>query len=147
MLYCLENARSPEQVDDMRALERDGTCIFCPEALRRSPEQRVLRETQHWIVTPNKYPYQGAKLHLLLVPKSHVRDLVDLPPDAFLELQAVLRWVRREYGLNFYGLGARCGDPRYTGGTIEHLHLHLLVGDVRAKNFVPVRLKLSSPGS
>jgi diadenosine tetraphosphate (Ap4A) HIT family hydrolase len=83
----------------------------------------------------------------LVVPREHVSDLIDLSADAQAELWPTLAWVRTEYALTYYGLGARNGDPRYTGGTVEHLHLHLLVGDVDDPEHQPVRLKLSSrPG-
>ena len=95
-------------------------------------------------VTPNEYPYAGTRLHLLLVPHAHVPDLLDLDDAARVDLWTALDQVRATYGLTFYGLGSRNGDLRYTGGTVEHVHLHLLQGDVDDPDHVPVRLRLSS---
>ncbi len=142
-LYELRNARYEAQADEMRRLEAAGQCLFCPPLADGDPSA-VVRSSQHWVVRYNKFPYVGTKLHLLLVPRSHVTDLLDLTPDELAEFWVVARQLRDEYGLTFYGLGARCGECLYTGGTIAHVHVHMLVGDVDNPEHVPVRVKLSS---
>ncbi|MFB9239387.1 HIT family protein [Plantactinospora siamensis] len=142
-LYHLSNSRSAEQLADMLRLEAAGTCLFCPDELERDAEQQILHRTAHWTVTPNEFPYAGTRLHLLLVPHAHVGDLLDLPAAAQAEFWTVLGWVRDRYGLAYYGLGSRNGDPGRTGGTIEHVHLHVVVGDADDPAHQPVRMKLS----
>lgn len=142
-LYCLDNHRTPEQLAEMRRLEAAGICLFCPDDLRSHPTQQIVHETRHWIITPNAYPYRGTSLHLLLVPHEHVTDLADLSEPAQLDFFQALQWVRREYALNHYGVGIRNGDCRYTGGTIAHVHVHLLVGDTDPDT-PPVRFRFSS---
>jgi ATP adenylyltransferase len=141
-LYYLRNHRSADQLAEMRRLEAEGTCIFCPPELDNPDEVR--RGLEHWVIRPNAYPYRGTRLHLLLVPRAHVTDLLDLGGDALAEFWDAARWVRDTYHLDFYGLGARCGDCAYTGGTIAHAHVHFIVGDVETADHTPVRLKLSS---
>jgi ATP adenylyltransferase len=144
-LYHLGNHRSDEQLERMRALEEAGICLFCPATLAGRTDRRHV--TAHWTVVPNDFPYRGTTLHLLLIPAEHVSDLVDLSVAAQADLWPTLAWARTEYRLTYYGLGARNGDPAFTGGTVEHLHLHLIVGDVDDPAHQPVRLKLSSrPG-
>jgi ATP adenylyltransferase len=143
-LYYLGNARTAEQVEDMRRLEAEGICIFCPEHLAADPSQRVTHRTAHWTVTPNEYPYRGTRLHLLLVPDEHVTDIVDLTPEAQADLWVALSWVRDHYGLSYYGMAARNGECEYTGGTVRHVHIHLLQGDADDPEHVPVRTRLSS---
>jgi ATP adenylyltransferase len=144
-LYHLGNHRSDEQLARMRQLEAAGICLFCPGTIEARTDR--LLSTPQWTVLPNDFPYRGTRLHLLLVPREHVADLVDLSPEAQADLWPTLAQVRERYHLDYYGLGARNGDPRYTGGTVEHLHLHLIVGDVEDPGHQPVRLKLSSrPG-
>ncbi|NHA69344.1 HIT family protein [Phycicoccus sp. CMS6Z-2] len=138
------NHRSAEQLAEMERLAEAGLCLFCPGQLEATGANPVLHRTPHWTVTRNRYPYRGTRLHLLLVPTVHVTDLTDLPADAQADFWDVLAWARAEYDLAFYGLGARNGDPTYTGGTISHLHLHLVVGDVEDPDHEPVRMKLSS---
>ncbi len=138
-LYYLGNARGEEQREYMRRLEAEGVCIFCPEHLAEA--QDVLHRTAHWTVTPNRFPYAGTRLHLMLVPREHVADLLDLSPAAQQDFWIALRWIRDEHALTYYGLGARNGECRHTGGTIEHVHVHVIVGDPDAG---PVRFKISS---
>jgi ATP adenylyltransferase len=140
-LYYLGNARSEEQRAYMRRLEADGVCLFCPGPMDADPEQEILHHTAHWTVTPNKFPYAGTKLHLMLVPHEHETDLLDLSDAAQQDFWAALRWVRDKHGLTYYGLGARNGECRHTGGTIAHVHVHVIVGDPSAG---PVRFKVSS---
>lgn len=143
-LYYLGNFRSEEQLADMRRLEASGVCVLCPEHLAKDPDQHTARRTAHWTVTPNEFPYRGTRLHLLLVPDEHVTDMADLSPEARLDFWAVLDWVRDHFGLTYYTIVARNGHCEYTGGTIRHVHLHLLQGDVDDPDHEPVRTKLSS---
>jgi ATP adenylyltransferase len=143
-LYYLGNHRSAEQLAEMVRLEAGGVCLFCPEHLGQDVEHPSVLETAHWTVTPNRYPYNGTRLHLLLIPHEHVTDLVDLSAEAREDFWRALGWVRDHYTLTYYGLGARNGDCRFTGGTVHHLHVHLVVGDVDDPQHQPVRMKLSS---
>ncbi|GLZ37518.1 HIT domain-containing protein [Actinokineospora sp. NBRC 105648] len=146
-LYYTGNHRDPGQLEEMHRLERSGICLFCPDNLANEPEQRLLHRTSWWSVTPNRYPYAGTQNHLLLVPTIHVADLLDLPTEARNDFWTALSWVRDTFELEFYGLGARCGPCEYTGGTIEHVHVHVIVGAVTDPEHQPVRFKLSSrPG-
>lgn len=142
-LYYLPNARDDRQRDYMRRLDGDSVCLFCPDGMAGSAQQ-IAHSTDHWTITPNEYPYAGARLHLLLVPRQHVVDMLDLPAEAQQDFWAALSWVRAAHGLDHYGLAVRNGDSRYTGGTIRHLHVHVVVGDPAGP---PVKVKLSSrPG-
>jgi ATP adenylyltransferase len=143
-LYYLGNYRTAEQLADMRRLEAAGVCVFCPEHLAQDRNQPILHRTPQWTVTPNEFPYRGTRLHLLLVPDEHVTDLVDLSAEAQRDFWSALSWVREHYGLSFYSLAVRNGESEYTGGTIRHVHVHLLQGDVDDPQHEPVRTKLSS---
>jgi ATP adenylyltransferase len=143
-LYYLGNHRSPEQLAEMVRLESGGICLFCPEHLANDVAHPTLLATEHWSVTPNRYPYKGTRLHLLLIPREHVTDMIDLSAEARADFWVALGRVRDHYALTYYGLGARNGDCRFTGGTVQHLHIHLAVGDVDDPEHQPVRMKLSS---
>lgn len=144
-LYHPENHRAPDQLAEMRRLEAAGICLFCPPHLAGHAHQKVIHRTEHWSVTPNEFPYTGTRLHLLLVPDAHVADLLDLTPAALADFWTALAWVRDTHGLDYYGLATRNGDGRFTGATIEHVHVHVIVGDIDDEAHQPVRFKLSSP--
>jgi diadenosine tetraphosphate (Ap4A) HIT family hydrolase len=138
--YCVGNARYADQAERMRELEAAGVCLFCPG----NDDPDVVLQERDWVVRRNAYPYRNTRLHLLVVPRRHVADLLDLTDAELAGFWSVGRILRERYDLAFYGLGARCGDCRYTGGTIAHVHVHLVVGDVDDPEHAPVRLKLSS---
>jgi ATP adenylyltransferase len=142
-LYCFANARTPEQLAEMQSLEARGVCLFCPDGLRQHERQQVLARTRHWSVTPNEFPYRGTTLHLLLVPDEHAADLLDLQSDVRQDFWTALAWVRDRYRLSHYGLGVRNGDCRFTGATIRHVHVHLLVSRAPVAGEPPVRMRFS----
>ena len=141
-LYYFGNFRVDEQLAEMRRLEVEGVCLFCPGHLPAASE--VLHRTARWTVVPNRYPYRETRLHLLLVPDEHVTDMADLSEDAQCDFWTALRWVKVQYGLGHYGLAARNGDSEFTGGTIRHLHIHVLQGEVDDPDHQGVRVRLSS---
>jgi ATP adenylyltransferase len=146
-LYCTENYRTAEQLAEMERLEADGICLFCPDGQRWQAghgREQVLHETRHWVIRPNEFPYAGTRLHLLLVPREHVTDVLDLAPDGQADFWTALGWVRERYELSYYALGMRNGDCRYTGATIRHVHAHVMAGDPAAEPHVPIRMRLSS---
>lgn len=146
--YCFENARTSEQLAEMRRLDAAGICLFCPEALAQHARQQILFQTRHWTATPNEFPYPGTRLHLLLVPDQHAADLLDLTEEVRQDFWLALAAVSEKHQLSHYGLGVRNGDCRFTGATIAHVHAHVLVGDTQAADAPPVRMRFSShPGS
>ena len=146
-LYCFGNARTADQLAEMRRLDAAGICLFCPDGLARHSRQQILLRTRHWAVTPNGFPYQGTSLHLLLVPDQHASDLLELSEEVRQDFWEALSAVARVHQLSHYGLGVRNGDCRYTGATIAHVHAHVLVGDAGTSDAPPVRMRFSSrPG-
>lgn len=128
----------------MESLEERGICLFCPDHLSSDPGHTVYRRSDWWTVTNNRFPYEGAALHLLVIPSVHAADIMDLPAEARAEFWPTLEWVRGKWRLGFYGVAVRCGDFRFTGGSLEHVHFHVVVGDVADPEHEPVRMKLSS---
>jgi len=143
-LYYFGNYRTEAQLDAMRQLAAAGTCIFCPEHLAKDSHQRVLHRTTLWTITPNEFPYQGTKLHLLLVPDEHVTDMVDLTAQAQRDFWVALAWARDHYRMTYHSMVVRNGDCAFTGATVRHVHVHIVQGDVDDPAHQPVRTKLSS---
>lgn len=141
-LYCFDNARSPEQLAEMRRLDAAGVCLFCPDYLTRQSRQQVLFSTKHWTVTPNEFPYPGTSLHLLLVPHQHAADLLELSEEVRGDFWVALSAIAERHGLRHYGLGVRNGDCRFTGATIRHVHAHMLVS-ANQDGAPPVRMRFS----
>ena len=142
--YCFENARTPDQVAEMRRLDAAGICLFCPDGLARHPPERIVLRTRHRTALRNDFPYPGTRLHLLLVPRQHATDLTGLPAAAQQDFWQALAALVRDHQLTYYGLGVRNGDCRYTGASLAHVHAHLLAGDPGPASAAPVRMRFSA---
>jgi ATP adenylyltransferase len=141
----MENYRTDAQLAEMRRLEAAGVCLFCPRELDRHAGAAGFLRTAHWTVMPNDFPYAGTSLHLLLLPRAHVRDMLDLAADAQADFFTALGAAREHYGFGHYGLGVRNGDCRYTGATIVHLHAHVVVAPPEPE--AVVRMRFSAQAS
>ncbi len=143
-LYYLAAARKPEQLKQMQWLQENQVCVFCKEHFDEHHTAPVELESDHWVVTQNDYPYTGLRVHLLLVPRVHVTDISELPQVAGAELFQIYGALKKRYQLEGPVLVIRTGDMRRNGGSIAHLHAHLVEGDIDAAEHEPVRLKVSS---
>jgi len=142
-LYNLEAFRSQDHRDEMVRLDKAGICIFCPEHIHQD-EEKVEEETANWMVKKNRYPREGSKISLLFIPKKHIKTISELDKQAMNQLLALVSKYEKKYKLDSYAIVIRSGDMRYNGGSMEHLHVHLVVGDTDDPNHEPVRYKLSS---
>lgn len=127
-----------------------GACIFCfadPEAGAHGERawqdeldaRLVVARTRRVVVMLNRYPFAAG--HLLVVPRTHVSLLEEVPPEESAELFRVvsescrrLRDAVRCEGLNVgINLGAAAG-----AGIAEHLHVHVVPRWPGDTNFMPV---------
>jgi ATP adenylyltransferase len=121
--------------------KKPDECIFCTSpsddvALRAS---LILDVSRHAQVMLNRYPYTNG--HLLISPRQHIAQLVDLPKEAFADLMALLQksvaiinTALHPQGMNIgINLGA-CGGA----GITDHLHWHVVPRWVGDTNFMPV---------
>lgn len=125
----LENAREEDQRRVMEELEREGICPFCPEGLLRCPINPPIHAGKHWIFTTNHWPYENTLHHFLLIHICHAENIGDINEEAWQELLELLWWAEKEFGIESGGIGIRFGDPARNGGTVNHLHVHLIVAN------------------
>ena len=124
----MDHGRSDEQKANMERIRLDGVDPFDWENLPQYHEQPIMRTGIYWLITPNEYPYEGTKLHLLLIYKDAVKLPSETAPEAWKELGEHMSWIEKEFELKGGTLLMRFGDPALTGGTVDHLHLHVIVG-------------------
>lgn len=120
-MYYATNAPAGLKRDVMQLLASQDICVFCPPHV----DIRVVRRTDHWRVAPNDFPYPGTDKHLLLIPAEHVDSIFKLSSQAQAQLWELLHGLAA--GWPHFSLFVRCGDAAYTGATVAHLHLHLVV--------------------
>jgi len=139
----LESARTEEQKLLMKKIMEDGVCPFCKEHFKDYHPKTILRETEHWFFTENISPYVGTKYHFLFVSKpTHISQPSDLSSEAIVDLFALLNKAIDENKILGGSFLMRFGDPKHNGSSVEHLHAHLIVGDVNDPDHEPVRVKL-----
>ena len=143
--YDLRHARVEAQANKMRELIEQGICAFCEEHFVEYHDNPVEFQSEHWIVSKNDYPYKRTSLHLLIVSKRHVQMLGELSAVARADFMDVLAEIEKRWGLPSYAVGIRVGDPERNGGTVEHLHAHVVVGETDDPEHEPVRFKMTSP--
>ncbi len=105
------------------------TCIFCKIVSGEIPS-KLVAETEHTIAFHDINPRQP--VHVLVVPKSHHRDVVELSKHAPFELLDLVQLGNRvaeqltngSFRLQF-NTGAEAGQ------TVFHAHGHILSGSPR----------------
>ena len=141
----LSNARLREQREVMEGILDDGVCPFCITSLTKYHRKPILETGTHWLVTENQWPYENTELHLLLIARKHIRSLSEFGDDvgpAFSELGSLAAKYLQNHGTDSGSLGMRIGDPSVTGGTVDHLHAHLLKIDTNAPPGTSLKMKL-----
>jgi ATP adenylyltransferase len=143
-LYNLEAARGSEQLSRMRELEAEGVCIFCPEHAGRYQREPVEQTGEHWYVTRNDFPYEGTAAHYLIVARRHVSAFEALPDAAGAELWQIRRELAERLGAVAYATIERSGDMRFNGGSVAHLHVHMVALDPDPAKTVRFRVSARS---
>lgn len=143
-VVCMENVTryyggNPELVRKFQEIAQSGVCPFCDEAAKAKfgAVNKFVLETKHWNVVHDEFPYKGARVHLLLLPKRHIVTLEQMMPSEWEELPRLLVWSLCDFRLTAgYGLALRVGA--IGGVTLHHLHFHLIVPQVGEKGQIPV---------
>ncbi|MBI3956889.1 MAG: dihydrofolate reductase [Candidatus Kerfeldbacteria bacterium] len=122
----MQHARSDDQREVMQQIQDQGVCSFCPEHEHLNDFGQVRRAGHFWVLRDNRWPYKGTRAHLLAIPKEHAETLGDVRMSSLPELHLLCRWAEAEFGLTSGAIGLRFGDPARNGGTVRHLHAHLI---------------------
>lgn len=100
-------------------------CVFCAIANGEIPSQKVYEDDT---VLAFKDIAPAAPVHILVIPKKHIKDAVSLKKeDAELiaHIFDVIKDVAKQQGLeNGFRLVSNVGDDG--GQTVKHLHFHIL---------------------
>lgn len=116
-------------------------CFLC-QAVEHgsiSKDLGIVHIAEHSLIVLNKYPYSSG--HLLVAPKSHSRDVLDLDDQTYECLMQSVRLagravsqVYKPHGLNIgMNLGSAAG-----AGVPDHCHVHVVPRWDGDTNFMPV---------
>lgn len=140
MFVNLSRARTEEQRKLMEEIEADGVCPFCPEHLTKYHPRPIIRKGTYWWVTENMNPYDGTRLHLLLIHYSHITMIDKISIEAFEELKKHFSWAIKKYQLKAGTFLLRFGDTAHTGASVDHLHAHLIERDPKTADSIKVKI-------
>lgn len=103
-------------------------CIFCQIANKQT-DTEILYETDDFVVFRDINPH--APIHLLIVPKKHVRSINDLEPEdhgMISNLVFAAREMAGQAGIDKSGYRVFFNVEKGGGQMIFHIHLHLIGG-------------------
>ena len=120
---------------------RDSGCFFCDHAaaVPSFRDNLVVVAQEHAFVCLNRYPFTPS--HLLVTPRRHVSDLADLSEEEYAALMKLLREstvrLRKAVNCSAMNVGFNLGEAT-AGGSIPHLHGHIVPRWNGDNNFMPV---------
>lgn len=126
----------------MEQIVKDGVCPFCTPHLAKYHHEPTLWENQDWLVTRNDYPYEGTRLHLLIICKHHLERVRDIDINAWMSFGEAVRWANKYGKIKGGALVMRFGDGAYNGSSVRHLHAHIIVGAKKGKNTGSMKIKV-----
>ena len=106
----------------------DKDCLFCQISQGKTSTE-ILYENETLVVFRDINP--AAPVHLLIVPKKHIRSVNDLTDDdqpILSELVMVARDMAAEQGIDKSGYRIFINVARGGGQVIFHLHVHVIGG-------------------
>jgi len=103
-------------------------CLFCDIVNRKVPTE-FLYEDDNYVVFKDINP--AAPVHLLLVPKKHIRSMNDIQKEdapIISGLFSIAKDMAKEQGINASGYKLLFNVEKGGGQVIFHIHLHLIGG-------------------
>lgn len=100
-------------------------CIFCKIIEGEIPSAK-LHETGNFIIIKDVAPQ--APLHLLVLPKKHFDNIIELDEKLTSEMINAAREVTKTLGVQSKGFRLVINTNKDGGQTVGHLHMHILGG-------------------
>ena len=114
-------------------------CVLCAIGSGDDDANRVVEQAELTFTVLNLFPYSSG--HVMVVPRRHVADLVDLEPAeaaAVVEgAQRAARALREALHPDGLNVGANLGTAA-GAGIADHFHLHVVPRWSGDTNFMPV---------
>jgi ATP adenylyltransferase len=131
---------SPWRMEYIRS-PRGDECVFCQVAEVNPEKDRenyvVYRGEENYIVL-NLWPYNNG--HVMVVPYRHIIDITEMTDSESLETMTLSQRIVTAFRetMNAQGVNVGYNLGTASGGSIGHLHLHLVPRWVGDSNFMPV---------
>ena len=107
-------------------------CVFCKVIEGGIPSERVYQD-ERFVCIRDLHPQ--AKVHLLVIPRTHVASLDEVFPEGKSgdpslagELLSIVTRIARQEGLLPGGFRTVINTGKNGGQSVSHLHIHVLGG-------------------
>ena len=106
-------------------------CIFCKIANGAIPSSKVYEDET---VFAFRDIHPAAPVHILVVPKKHVANVLDgaQSPGLLEKVMAIAAAIAKQEGLDAAGFRLVINTGEDGGQSVEHLHVHVLGGRAMA---------------
>lgn len=94
-------------------------CLFCKIVKGEIPSEKEF-ETDNILVVKDIHP--KVPVHLLIIPKVHVRDIIGVSDAIWVEIKKVVLSLAEKKGLKSFRLVHNAGNA----AAVPHMHVHLL---------------------
>ena len=107
----------------------DANCIFCKIVAGVAPSKKVYEDDRvvaFWDIRPR------APIHILVIPKQHIRSLDELellPVETRAALLDACFKVAKQFGLTEHGFRVIANTGTDANQTVPHLHFHVVGGE------------------
>ncbi|MBQ6888032.1 MAG: HIT family protein [Lachnospiraceae bacterium] len=104
---------------------RDDNCIFCKIANGEIPSKTIYEDEKFRVILDLG---PAAKGHSLILPKSHYKNLFELPDETASEVLVLAKKLGAQLKdkLNCDGLNVLQNNGEVAGQTVFHFHMHLI---------------------
>lgn len=123
------HARSHDQVQALEKIAKGKFCPFCdPNYIKKEHKKPILAQNKNWLATENRWPYDGASVHLVFIHKTHIEHVSEVSKEGWEDLKKIVSMMCGKLKVKGATLVMRFGEGRFTGATVTHLHAQLISG-------------------
>lgn len=130
----------PDRFKYVRKLVKPDGCVFCAASVAPLSFDRLcVLQTELSMVVVNKYPYNSG--HLMVLPRRHCGDLLELDAEEYADLMSTLRRAFKAVQELYHPAGINMGLNHGAvagAGIPDHLHFHLIPRWAGDLNFFPL---------
>ncbi|MCK5133737.1 MAG: HIT family protein [Candidatus Sabulitectum sp.] len=103
-------------------------CVFCEIVATRTDPELAVFEDEHVIAQISLAHKPRNRGHVLVIPKTHIRDIYDLPQELNAPLMSALRLLSRaaKKAFSAEGIHIRQNNEPAAGQDVFHLHFHVI---------------------
>ena len=99
-------------------------CIFCKIA-KKEITSEIIYEDNYTIAFKDINPQ--AKIHLLVIPKKHYKNILELPLQESQHILNAIKNITNKLEISNFRIVNNCGVQ--AGQTVFHLHFHIIGGE------------------